>query len=159
MSGARVVVLGCGNPGRGDDALGPLLLERVARWAEVHPEADVQLVGDYQLQIEHALDLEGRDLALFVDATVDGVEPCALEEVVPGRDASWTTHALSPGAVLHVFNLGRGEAPPPAVVLAVRGYAFELGAGLSEGAAANLEAGWAVIERWLEGCAVQRASG
>ena len=84
MSGARVVVLGCGNPGRGDDALGPLLLERVARWAEVHPQADLRVVGEYQLQIEHALDLDGRDRVMFVNATVTGGEPYALAEGAPG---------------------------------------------------------------------------
>ena len=48
----------------GDDGLGPLLLGRVvaARWPEV------TTIEDFQLQIEHALDLEGAEAALFLDA-------------------------------------------------------------------------------------------
>lgn len=148
MSGRRIVVFACGNPGRGDDAVGPLLLERVAGWARAHPASDVMTIGDFQLQIEHALDLEGRDLALFIDGAMSGEEPCTLAPIGPARDASWTTHALSPQAVLHVFSMVRGE-PPPALLLAVRGHDFELGAGLSSAAAANLQAGWSLVEDWL----------
>ncbi len=59
-----VVVFAVGNPSRGDDALGPLLMA----WLEQQARPGVQLVGDFQLQIEHALDLEGHPLALFIDA-------------------------------------------------------------------------------------------
>lgn len=148
MMGRRIVVLACGNPARGDDAVGPLLLERVAGWARAHPAADVTTIGDFQLQIEHALDLEGRDQALFIDAALSGEEPCTLAPIAPARDASFTTHALSPQAVLHVFSMVRG-APPPASLLAVRAHDFELGAELSAAAAANLEAGWSLVEDWL----------
>ena len=59
----RLVVLGWGNDSRGDDALGPALVDRIAAaWP------DLPMVDDYQLQIEHALDLEGTEAALFLDA-------------------------------------------------------------------------------------------
>ncbi len=50
----RLVVFGWGNEARGDDALGPLLLRRIAAMRA----PDVETIEDYQLQIEHALDLE-----------------------------------------------------------------------------------------------------
>ena len=44
-----VVCFGYGNPSRGDDALGPLLLERLSRWLEAHPSQDVEVIPDFQL--------------------------------------------------------------------------------------------------------------
>ncbi len=66
---AGVVVFAVGNRSRGDDAIGPLLLERLDAWlAGDGRGADFELIDDFQLQIEHALDLAGRRLALFIDA-------------------------------------------------------------------------------------------
>ena len=55
---APLLVLGVGNPSRGDDALGPLFIDRLGRAlaSEVSSVA-VELLTDYHLQIEHALDL------------------------------------------------------------------------------------------------------
>ena len=56
-----VLVFGYGNLSRGDDALGPLLLEAIERSPKAVLES-VEILSDFQLQIEHALDLENRDL-------------------------------------------------------------------------------------------------
>jgi hydrogenase maturation protease len=131
----RVVVLGWGNDARGDDALGPLLLRRIA---EAFPDLDT--VEDYQLQVEHALDLEGFDAALFVDASHGLSEPFAFREIAPSAARTPTTHALSPEAVLDVYVRVQNRPPPPAFVLALRGEQFDLGQGLSETGAEALEA-------------------
>jgi len=146
----RIVVLGCGNPSRGDDAVGPALLERVNRWIKAHPDKSVAAVEDFQLQVEHILDLEDRDLALFVDAAASGPDPYTLTRIAPQADSSFTTHAISPQAVLHAFRaLGNGDAPP-SFVLGVRGHSFELGEDLSTEALHNLESAWNLIEHLLE---------
>ena len=63
------MVFGIGNRSRGDDAAGPLLVEGLAGWLEREGlGAQVDCLEEYQLQPEHALDLLGRRLALFVDA-------------------------------------------------------------------------------------------
>jgi hydrogenase maturation protease len=133
----RVVAIAVGNRSRGDDALGPLLLERI----EAH-FAQVVTVEDFQLQIEHALVLEEADLVLFIDAAM-GLEPeWELTEVHPDAAVSPLTHALSPSAVLEVFARIARRAPPPAFVLALRGSGFELGAPLSDSGRVALEAAW-----------------
>ena len=141
----RLVVFGWGNDARGDDGLGPLLLERVARaaWPEV------QAIEDFQLQIEHALDLEGADLALFLDAGKGTSAPFAFAEIEPERGAAPTTHALAPEAVLDVFARALGKAPPPAFTLCVRGEQFELGQGLSPEASERLEAAWSFVKELM----------
>ncbi len=127
------LVIGIGNPSRGDDALGPLLVERI----EAMELPGVECLTDFQLQVEHALDLVGRDEVVFVDASVAGDGPFSFTSVLPTRDASATTHALTPAAVLDTYLRVIGP-PPRSRVLAIRGYAFELGEALSGQARANL---------------------
>lgn len=145
------LVIGIGNPSRGDDALGPLLLERI----EAQKLPGVECLTDFQLQVEHALDLVDREIVVFVDATVEGEAPFTLEAVAPERDASATTHALSPAAVLDTYVRVTGLPLPSAHVLAIRGYAFELGAPLSEQAAANLDAAAACLAKRLRSASMR----
>lgn len=142
---APVVILACGNPSRGDDALGPLLLERLAGWLDEQGLAGgFELILDFQLQIEHALDLDGRALALFIDAALDQEAPVRLRPARPAAGQAPTSHALPPEAVLAVA--GRlGVVLPPSYVLGVRGTEFSLGAGLSAPASAALDAAWQLL--------------
>jgi hypothetical protein len=55
-------------------------------------------------------------------------------------DFSYTSHAMSPGAVLATFARVTGDAPPEAWMLCVRGESFELGEPLTAAAATRLEA-------------------
>ena len=138
----RLVVFGWGNDARGDDGLGPLLLARIA--AAGWP--DVTTVEDFQLQIEHALDLEGAEAALFLDAGKNTPAPFTFTEIGPNRGMSHTTHALAPEAVLDVYARSLGRTPPPAFMLCVRGERFELGDELTAEARERLEAAWAFVE-------------
>ncbi len=147
-----VLIFGYGNPSRGDDALGPLLLERLEAVLPAHPEwGEVALLTDFQLQPEHALDLEGRERVLLVDASVSCPAPFAFSQPAPAPQAGYTTHAMSPGALLAAFRQVTGRAPPPAYLLTIRGVAFELGEPLSPPARAHFEAALAFLPRWLAG--------
>jgi hydrogenase maturation protease len=144
----RLVILACGNPSRGDDALGPLLLERVAALPSASSLAPV-LITDFQLQVEHAADLDGVGLALFVDASVAAAPPFRLSRLQPAKEVGYTTHALSPASVLAVFRQVYGRDAPPSFQLAVRGERFELGEALSPAAAANLEQAVELVDKLL----------
>jgi len=141
VQGTRpVLVLAWGNPSRGDDALGPALLDMLEIRQRERGEFDsVELLCDYQLQVEHALDLQGRERVLFVDASVSAQSPCELQQLQPEQDASYTTHAMSPAAVLAVYEQISDEPPPPAFLLSIRGYEFELGEELTAKACTNLQ--------------------
>jgi len=141
---AGTVVFASGNRSRGDDAIGPLLLERLASWLAVQGRSsEFALIDDYQLQIEHALDLQDRRLALFIDAGWQTPGPLAFYAAaaapVPARGY---THSLLPQDVLEVYRQVTLGEPPPSFVLCVRGEQFELGAGLSDAARAHAEAAW-----------------
>jgi hydrogenase maturation protease len=132
----RVLVFACGNPSRGDDALGPAMHALLQQ----APIDDVDLQIDFQLQIEHVLDLENRVFILFIDATASGEEPFTLQRLVAERDASYTTHAMNPCALLDVYRQVNDHEPPEAYLLGIRGYEFGLGKALSDRACSNLHA-------------------
>ncbi|OIQ97144.1 hypothetical protein GALL_208440 [mine drainage metagenome] len=147
----RLVVFGYGNPARGDDALGPLLLARLEA-APPPPGLTLTLVEDFQLQIEHALDLDGADLALFLDAGTGTPAPFLFSEIAASGQLghSHTSHALSPQAVLDVFITIRHRPPPPAFLLCPRGARFELGEPLSPEGEHNLDQAWNFLQGWLQ---------
>lgn len=147
---APVLIIGVGNRARGDDAIGPLLLEGLrAALAPAAParRAAVELLEVYQLQPEHALDLHGRRRVLVIDAAADGPAPFVHAPVEPDPALAFTTHSLSPSALAGVFERLYGS-PPPLELLAVRAERFGLGEPPGAAATAHLEAAL----RWL--CAI-----
>ncbi len=143
---AALLVLGWGNLSRGDDALGPHCLAAMREALPAQALEDVEFLEDYQLQVEFALDLVGRKHVLFIDASLDCAPPFEVSQPQPRRDSSFSSHALSPQALLQVFVDMQGHAPPPVTVLAIRGEAFELGEPMSAAAEAHLAAAthWAL---------------
>ncbi len=147
---APSLVFAWGNPSRGDDALGPSFIERLTAISAAHPEwLRFEALGDFQLQIEHALDLAGRQRILFVDASITCTAPFAVSTITPARDASFSTHALSPQALLQVYHDLTGLDPPPTQLLAIRGERFELGETLTAAARSHLDAALAWAASWL----------
>jgi hydrogenase maturation protease len=157
LSDCRVkplLALGFGNLSRGDDGLGLLLLDKLA--SAIDPDC-VDVLSDFQLQIEYALDLRGRRQVWFFDAAVSGEAPFSWRELQAKHDHSYSSHALSPEALLRVYQTVCGAEPPQAFLLSVRGERFGLGEALSDAAEANLQAAWFFLrgqlflsEAWLK---------
>ncbi len=146
---APLLVFGWGNPGRGDDALGPLLVEQLADRAQAQlPAGRLECLTDFQLQVEHALDLVGRERALFVDAAIGLQTPFEVRSVVPAPVAGFTTHALAPEALLQVYTELERREPPPCTLLAIRAQRFELGEAPGEQALADLALALAWAMEW-----------
>jgi hydrogenase maturation protease len=111
--------------------------------------APVEFLDDYQLQIEHVLDLVGRKRVLFVDASLNCASPFEAHSVQPSRDTSSTRHGLSPEALLQVFLDSEGYLAPPSTLLAIRGEMFGLGEPMSASAQRNLELALAWGLEWI----------
>ncbi len=157
---APLLVFGWGNASRGDDALGPLFVHRLQERIGARCTGHVEFLEDYQLQVEHALDLVGRRQVLFIDASVDCVAPFQVSEPQASRDTTFTTHAMSPAAVLQVFRDLQGVEPPACTLLAIRGIRFELGEPAGVEALAHLERALDWGEWWFdEACAAERVGG
>lgn len=140
----KLLLFGYGNPGRGDDALGSLLIEQVDALKLAH----VTCLIDMQLLIEHATDLVGYDQILFVDADMSCNEPFEFSAVSATKDCSYTSHALTPAALLFIYQQIYRYAAPLSFVLRIRGHHFELGKPLSTRANMNLEAAIQYIRPW-----------
>jgi len=131
-----ILIFGYGNLSRGDDALGPLLLEALEQKIDL---SDIEILNDFQLQIEHALDLENRELVLFIDASVSCNTAFNFSKLEALRDKSYSTHAMSPSAVLQVYQSIKKQAPPASYLLSIQGLSFELGEKPTEQANNNLQ--------------------
>lgn len=141
----KLLFFGYGNLSRGDDALGPLLIERINQIKL----ADLSSLVDMQLMIEHAADLIGYDQVVFIDADMACKKPFEFIEVFASKDDSYTSHALTPAALLYTFQKIYQRPAPPSFLLRIRGYSFELGDCLSWRADKNLQAALKAIREWL----------
>lgn len=129
-----ILIFTWGNPSRGDDAIGPRIYDLLRK--EIF--SDVDVLTDFQLQIEHAVDLENRERILFIDASVSATAPFEFYRLKPAQDDSYTTHAMSPESLLATYEKVNKAPPPPAFMLSIRGYEFGLGLAMSAKATANL---------------------
>ena len=141
---ARTLVLAIGNASRGDDGLGWAFADAVE--ASGFPGTVAQR---YQLQIEDAEWCSHYEQVLFVDAwKTEQHVPFSLIPCTPSREASFTTHALSPQAVLYLCE-SIFDCRPEAWLLLLRGTQWELGQPLSAQARKSLEMGLDFFDAFL----------
>ena len=76
-------------------------------------------------------------------------EDVALNEIGPSATIAFTTHEMSPASVLGLCHELYGRTPR-AFALAIRGYEWDLGEGLSEKGRANLARAADVLRRFLD---------
>jgi hydrogenase maturation protease len=126
---SRILILGYGNPLRGDDAFGWRVAERLL---ELPPDPAVEILCLHQLTPELMDPLSRADFAIFIDAAASG-EPGAMVErrIDPASAANAAfTHHATPEALLAGARALYGRAPE-AVMISVAGADFSLGAELS----------------------------
>lgn len=145
----RILVLGIGNPGRADDGLGAVAAERL----ESLGLRGVTCDANYQLNIEDALACSRHDVVIFVDAARDLRVPFIWTDVRAEAAVPAMTHTMGPGAVLAVCAELYGRKPE-AHILAIRGYRWDIGEGLSPRAERNLRE----AVRFLEGFVKQTSA-
>jgi hydrogenase maturation protease len=143
----RVLVLGYGNPGRGDDGLGPAAVEAIeqAGWK------NVSVSSNYQLVPEDIVEIAGAKVVWFIDACKTGPESFEVRPSAPFAEFSFTSHHMTPEGLLALTELYYGHRPE-AHILAIRGYHFAFHEGLSRRAAGNLDQALAFLQERI-GCA------
>jgi hydrogenase maturation protease len=143
--GPRILLIGYGNPGRGDDGLGPALAARI----EALALPGVTVDSDYQLTVDHAPLIAAQDLVIFADAMIGLAEPFRLARVTADPSGGLGSHQVSPEAALHLAGLLYGHAPP-GWMLAIAGQSFgEVAEGLSPTAADNLAQAADFLAGWI----------
>jgi hydrogenase maturation protease len=128
----NVIVLGYGNPFRMDDGVGPIGARAIAEWFEKSGHEVTTWIG-HQLLPEVVLELEGRDLAVFVDATIEEhPDGFAIYEVLPSvATDGLNLHTCTPGWVKHIA-MQMSIAMPKMIMVTISGANFDFGDSLSE---------------------------
>ena len=144
---APVLIFAIGNESRGDDALGPMLLRKLDAWlnsgaweSELSPVEQFELIEDFQLQVEHVMDMQDRRLVLFIVDGMDTTAPYVFYRAQMSNEALLYSHALLPEALLKVYEQFYRQPSPDAFVLCIRGERFELGESPSPPAETHLAA-------------------
>jgi hydrogenase maturation protease len=140
------LVYGYGNPGRGDDGLGPAL---VLALVERGLGAGVSAESGYQLAIEDAVLVAGHEVVVFADAHRTAAAPYELQRIAPRPGTSFTTHSLAPETLLSLAHEHFG-CRTAGWTLGIRGYEFDrFEESLSPRARTNLAAAAHDMERAL----------
>ncbi len=135
-----ILIFGYGNISRGDDALAPLLIERLEQQHALHYCGHpVRFLTEYQIQIEHILDMQGCQRVLLIDAHQALERAYHFELLEPRQETSYTTHGVTPSTLLSIYQQTLHQAPPPSYLLALQGEAFNLGENLSPLAEQSLQ--------------------
>lgn len=138
-------LIGYGNPGRGDDGLGPAFAARMA----ARGFAGLKVSTDYQLTVDHALLVSGAKSVVFVDALMHDRQPFRFGAVRPAASHDLTSHGVDPPAVL-TLAATLFAAEPEAYVLGISGLEFgEVREGLSAAAEKNLDRAEEFFLEWL----------
>ncbi|MFH1740173.1 MAG: hydrogenase maturation protease [bacterium] len=123
----QMLVIGYGNPGRGDDAAGWRVAERIEElWGD-----RVETVTLHQLDVVLAERIAGCDLVVFVDAEASnepiGKSPTRLYPTAELQDVG---HTLNPETIL---GLGKTlyQAEPEAYLVTIAAHNFNFGEPLS----------------------------
>ena len=141
-----LIVFAWGNESRGDDGIGPVFARRLREL----DDARVEIVEDFQLNIEHVTDFRGRTPLLFVDASVAIESGFAIEQIGPSDEGNFSTHAISPQALLNVHRQTTSEPQPPAYLLHVAAREFALGDDMGETAQNAIDEAFAFVKDLLD---------
>jgi hydrogenase maturation protease len=145
-----VVVIGVGNPYRGDDGVGLAVAERVRGRV---PGVDVVECEQEPTRLLDAW--EGAELAIVVDACASGSPAGTVHRFdlaaasLPARVFRSSTHAFGVGDAVELAR-ALGRLPARLVVFGVEGEAFASGTGLSPAAARAADEVAAAIVAELE---------
>jgi hydrogenase maturation protease len=135
-------VIGIGNDMRGDDGVGPRVVNAIPSRADLETMTVHQLVPELAEMIQHA------QRVLFVDASMEGQLRLQQLEASAHRGLG---HACSPAGLLGWTKLAY-EQVPESWLLSIPGFVFEFGETLSPRTTAYLPEALERIESWLNEC-------
>jgi hydrogenase maturation protease len=143
----NALVIGYGNPLRGDDGIGQAVARAFLDDAAIDR---TRAIVCHQLTPELAECIAGVDLVVFIDATVN-IDPgtVAVRQVL-GESArsSGLVHAASPAALLALASALYGRSPD-AFLVTVGAASLALSEALSDAAAAALPVAIAAVRRLI----------
>jgi hydrogenase maturation protease len=138
-----IVIAGCGNLLRGDDAAGPILVRKI--W-ELGVPPNVRLVDGGTAGMDVAFQMDGAKHVVIVDACKSGSEPGTVFEI-PGEDVEapplegMNLHAFRwDNAIAFARWLLKDRYPEKVTVILIEAQQLDHGAPLSERVSASVDA-------------------
>lgn len=141
-----VCIVGLGNPHRGDDGAGLVVVERLRAGALA--KGGVRYFSRMELDEELLGPASKADLLIFVDASVNGSREIRWKELKPRPPLSPLTHQMGPETFLWLIQLLRGSAPK-AFLVCVPALRFGLEESLSPDTLRLVREAEAQIKRFL----------
>lgn len=151
-----VVILGIGQPVRGDDSAG---LEVVRLWQKTYPAT----ANDPRLRVQEAavpglelIDLlAGADYAMLVDAVQSGAAPGTLhlvkpEQVVSYESGSNSAHGWGVAETIALAREVRYSLPEQIAILGIEAQSFEVGAPMTPAVRASLAKAAEMLEERIQ---------
>jgi len=124
---SRVLVIGYGNPSRRDDGVGHYVAQEIQERAV----GNISTFTVFQLGPELTETVKDYELVVFVDAQVgQSAEGLNVIPVEAAYRPSAFTHVMSPASLL-ALTKALYKKQPEAFIVAVPGYDFDFGMGLS----------------------------
>lgn len=135
----KTLIIGIGNIGRSDDALGWMFLDRLKGMS------NLVLEYRYQLQIEDAELISQYKRVIFVDAYKGDLdEGFFFKECIGEKQENLNSHALLPETVVWLCQ-ELFDSKPETLVMAIQGFNWDLAMGVSDEAVVNLDK---ALEHW-----------
>jgi len=125
-----IIVIGVGNPLRGDDGVGWYAVDRLM---ELFKSSEIEFIKCRELLPEISETISQRKFVIFIDVAVDTESGIVAEKkVAPAKNfSSLETHQLDPAGILAFSKALYGNVPK-AMMLTVRGESFVYHEGLSK---------------------------
>lgn len=153
----RVCIVGYGNPLRGDDGVGPLVVQRLR--ASLGPKPWLRFFVFQQLEEGLLDDLGDASLLILVDASAgDTGEDVRWRKLEPRPSPSPFTHHMDAGMFLWLMGLARGSCPE-AWLVSIPGKNFGQERGLSPQTLFLAGRAQREIEAFIKDRSQQRGSG
>jgi len=144
----KILIYGCGNPGRQDDGLGVFVAERIEKWIKKENIEYVKIDCNYQLNIEDAAEMADKDIIVFVDASKEDLSDYLLTRVKPSNKLEFTTHSISPSYLLNLCNVIYNRSPE-VYLLHIKGYKWDFMGEITEKAKRNLGKAYNFLKKFI----------
>jgi hydrogenase maturation protease len=158
---SEILVLGYGNPDRQDDGVAWHVLDGLAQALgmsrpeefdeELRPGEKADLLFQLQLTPEIAEVLSSYSFVCFVDAHTGAIQnDLNVEKISALYQTSPFTHHMTPQTCLSIAENLYHRIPEEALLISVRGYAFEFSTELSEKTQSLAKDALRTILEWLD---------
>jgi hydrogenase maturation protease len=147
----KIWIAGFGNIDRQDDGVGIILASRIAKWIKSKNENDVKLLLEHQLLPEMAEELQGIDIAIFVDADMQQHENgWHITELCPNsRIEGFNIHSMGPAWLLQLSEQ-LGTSPKRAITLSVSGSSFDFSNCITSECEVCMHAAEKAFHEWFD---------